>query len=286
VVIPTRDRPGRLRQCLRNVVRARSELAFSIHVVDSSTTESARALVADICGGQEDVALHWHDRSGVGAARNVCALMADAELLVNVDDDVYVEPEAIKRIVSKYEQGAGWRVVAGSVAWGDNWSSPAVIRAIGFGRPAKPGEVPDFVVGAFFAVPRALAIACPWIESVDTADDLIIGSLWRAKGVQMLFEPRARAVHDHRRQVYGVEVISDLVYSNMFNALIANPSLPRALSWEVLGFLSAAKRYFGSLPSAGALLRGWYKGHLQLAREWRALKAHVEAPLPPPPEPE
>jgi hypothetical protein len=150
------------------------------------------------------------------------------------------------------------------------------------------------LIGALFIYPRALALACPWIETVPTGDDRMMGALWRAKGVQMLFAPHARALHDPRHNSYGVPVATsaappparhskDHIYVNLFDALIANPSLPLACEYELLGFLAGAKTYLRRPRAIWEFVVGWVRGHTQLVRDWSALRNAARAPLPPAP---
>ena len=292
VVIRTRDRPERLRLCLEALERAHQRSRFEVYVGDSSTSAELRDEVAAACARYDFVHLSHHDGIGRGPANNFCARMAQAELLVNVDDDVYVQEDTVQRLVDSYRQGSGWRAVAGSVAWGSDWSRPIVMRRIGYGRPTRHAEAPSFLITALFIYPRALALACPWIETVPTSDDRLMGALWRAKGVQMLFAPDARAVHDQRHNAYGVPVSAsaappppghseDHIYVNLFDALIANRSLVRACEYEVLGFLAGAKTYFRRPRFAWLYVVGWLRGHKQLVRDWATLTSAARAPLPP-----
>jgi hypothetical protein len=217
--------------------------------------------------------------------------VATGELIVSVDDDVYVEPEAISALCAAYErdQKRGvWRVVAGSVRWGSDWSAPIVMRPIGYGRKARPGESPSFLVGALFLYPRALALRLPWNERIITPDDRIcsddrfMGAVWRAKGVEMAFSPDARAVHDDEHNRYGVKTQAAHIYVNLFDALIANRQLGRAACYELLGFAAGAKAYLREPGSAAAYLAAWYRGHRALIRDWRHLNELRKRELPDP----
>jgi glycosyltransferase involved in cell wall biosynthesis len=294
VVIPTRNRPDRLRICLDALECAQRRQAFAVYVGDSSTNARFRAEVSAVCNRHRFVHLEHHEGAGIAAARNFCTRIAEAELLVNVDDDIYVQEDTVERLVDRYRRGSGWRTVAGTVAWGNDWSRPIVMRRIGYGRPVRHDEVPSFLIGALFLYPRALALACPWIETVPTSDDRMMGALWRAKGVQMLFAPDARAAHDDRHYSYGVPVSSsatpppphhsrDHIYVNLFDALIANRSLLRACEYEILGFLAGARTHFRQPGSAWQYVVGWLRGHHQLLRDWGTLTRAVGAPLPPVP---
>jgi glycosyltransferase involved in cell wall biosynthesis len=287
VVIPTRSRPDRLRRCLEALVPAQSHIGFPVYVCDSSPSEEERQAVAEVAERFEWVRLSHHDGRNIAAARNACARAAGEELLVSIDDDIELEPEAIDRILARYLAGSGRRIVAGSVSWDGTWTRPVKKRAIGYGRPVREGEDPDFVLGAFFACPRAFALAWPWNERIEVTDDIFMGALWRSHGVQLLFESEARAIHpdiptsfDTSRMEETVRHQKSHIYSLLFDSVIANPSLRRTLSYEVLGFLASAKLYLRRPRLFQRFLRSWTEGHLRLIADSRYLWALVHKELP------
>ncbi|HEU4707558.1 MAG TPA: glycosyltransferase family A protein [Solirubrobacterales bacterium] len=287
VVIPTRSRPQLLRRCLDSLAPAQGRLGFPAYVCDSSPGREERGAVREICSSYPWVRLCPHDGANVAAARNTGARAAREELLVDVDDDLILEPEAIDRLVRRYDEGHGRRVVAGSVAINGTWSAPVKKRRIGYGRPVLEGEEPDFVIGALFLYPRSFAVAWPWNERIDTADDIFMGALWRSHGVRILFEPEARAAHpdvplsfDPDRLAETVKHQSWHIYSLLFDALIANPNPLRALAYEVLGFLASAKVYLRRPTLAIPFLRSWARGHRRLLADRRYLRQLVRKELP------
>jgi glycosyltransferase involved in cell wall biosynthesis len=281
VVIPTRNRPEKLMNCLLALSRARDLIEFEVFVCDSTPENELQNKVIDVCSRFDFVRLNLHRGNNVAAARNFCAKVADTELIINVDDDVYVEPGAIGNLVATYEASLGYRVVAGSVRWGKCWSSPIVMRHIGYGRAAKAGEAPDFLIGAFFIYPRALALSKPWNEGVRTSDDRFMGALWRASGVSLQFAPNARAIHDDEHVGYSIEHQTSHIYVNLFDAIIANPRLSRALSYEFLGFLWGAKASLLSGRGIRTFVVAWVRGHLDLIKDYRYLSRIVSLRLPP-----
>ena len=280
VTIPTRNRPEKLLSCLSALETARKQVDFLVYVCDSSDTEKTRTKVRTMCAKFNFARYYLHNGRNVAAARNFCANVVDTDLIVNVDDDIYVEPDAIKRLVDAYHVAHGARVVAGSVAWGDDWSTPVVMRLIGYGRKVIPGENPSFLVGAFFIYPRAFALTWPWNERIRTSDDIFMGALWRSKGIQLLYEPRARAFHDHEHVKYDVKEQESLIYANLFDSLIASPNIIRFLSYEILGFAAGAKLYFRQVHSALAYIQAWVRGHKALWRDWGYLKQYRQTPIP------
>jgi hypothetical protein len=153
------------------------------------------------------------------------------------------------------------------------------MRRIGYGRPVRPGEKPDFLITALFLYPRALGLALPWNERLRGSDDRFMGALWRSHGVELTFTPLSRAHHDEEDNrsggIYSVDALDDHVYVNLFDALIANQNVPRATCYEFLGFAAGAKTYFRSLDTARRYIAAWWRGHLALARDWGELRAMV-----------
>lgn len=280
VVIPTRNRPGKLALCLEALERARQFIDFTVYVCDSSPDASVRAEIDRVCRRFAFAELHLHNGRNVAAARNFCAGVAREPILINVDDDVYVEPEAVRNLYETYRAHHGWRVVGGLVDWGVSWDGPVVMRRIGYGRKARPGEKPSFMIGAFFLYPKRLAELCPWNERIRYSDDVFMGALWRSYGVSLLHEPTARAVHDDQKNDYGTLDHDSHIYANLFDALIANRNLPRAAMYEVLGFAAGAKRFFRRPGTAVAFLSAWFRGHSYLVRDWHYLSSAVSKALP------
>jgi glycosyltransferase involved in cell wall biosynthesis len=287
VVIPTRARPDALGRCLERLAEARKRIEFAAYVCDSSAGEEDRAATRAVCERYEWVTHSVHTGTNVAAARNACARAASEDLLVNVDDDLELEPEAIERLLANYAEGRGRRVVSGSVSWDGSWTQPMKMRPIGYSRPPEEGEEPDFVLGAFFLYPRAFALTWPWNERCDTSDDIFMGALWRRQGVELRFAPGARAQHpelptnfDPSRTAAAVRNQRWHIYALLFDSLIANPSPRRTLAYETLGFMASAKLYLFRPRWALPFLWSWIVGHLRLVRDWRYLRALVRRELP------
>ena len=274
VIIPTRNRPEKLERCLRALAAAREVTSFTVHVCDSSRPEVA-VEVARICGRHPFVELVSHDRVGASAARNEGTEASRSELIVSVDDDVYVEPSAIGALVSEYRRHDVPSIVAGSVEWSHWASRPLVMRSIGFGREARPGEDPEFLVSALILYPRDLAMALPWNERLWPYDDRYVSLIWRAAGARLAFAPDARAKHDDIHTEYPVDREADRIYVNALDAGLVAPAIGRLLAFELLGFAACAKKWARTPRGAWAILAAWWRGHLALARDLSVLRATV-----------
>jgi glycosyltransferase involved in cell wall biosynthesis len=274
VVIPTRDRPERLERCLAALAAARARCEFAVYVCDSSGHETFPQ-VAAVCEPHSFVRLVRHDRPGAAAARNVGTAHCTEELIVVLDDDVYVEPQAIAALAEAYLAGAGTRVIAGSVEWSHWRSRPLVSRAIGFSREASPGEEPELVVSALVMYPRALGAACPWNERLWPHDDLFASRLWRLAGARLDVAPAAVATHDEKQSQYPVAHAADLIYTNLFDAVFVRRSPLRLLGIELLGFAAACKHWVRGPASFLGLVGAWARGHAAFVRDLGHLRGAV-----------
>jgi glycosyltransferase involved in cell wall biosynthesis len=280
VVIPTRDRPASLQRCLTHVAAARGDLSFTAWVCDSSRARS-RLEVEAVCNRYPWVRLHTHNGTTIGAARNACVHVAESELLVSVDDDVEIEPDAVAALVRAYDAGTGPRVIAGSIMWGDNPdpTGPMVLRRIGYGRTVRSDERADFLNSSFFLYPRAFGVCWPWSERIRRASDVLMGAIWRRAGVQMLWAPEARARHE-ARDMLTADLHDDYVYALLAHALIPRLRPDRVALIETLTLAAALRRYAGDPRSALALLSRWRHGHAAFARDYRDLREVASRPGP------
>lgn len=287
VTIPTKDRPDKLARCLSALAAARTSIPFTVHVCDSSTDDRTHDEVRAVCAAHPFVEVVRHHGWNLGIARNVCARAASEELAVNVDDDIRVEPDAVDRLVAAYRSQPGDTVVGGSVWWFGprtavrDGQTAIKMRRIGYGRPARPGEAPDFLVGALFLYPRSVGLRFPWNERIRNSDDRFIGALWRHHGVTLAWEPRARAVHDDEHvDRSGPEEQRDQVYVNLFDALMANPRPVRAAQYEILGFAAGLKAFSRSPALLRRFLSAWAGGHRQLVADRRYLRGLLDVAQP------
>ncbi len=235
-----------------------------------------------VCERYDWVNLVTHSGTNIAAARNTCVRAATEELLVSVDDDLELEPKAVDRLVDRYMEGHGPRVVSGSVSWDGTWTAPMKMRPIGYSRLPRNDEAPDFVLGALFLYPRSLGLAYPWNERIARRVDIFMGATWRSQGVRILFAEDARARHDDLPASFDPSRLDEAlhnerwhVYVLLFDALVANPSIVNALSYEVLGFMAAGKQYLRRPSWAIRFVHSWMVGHVRLIADRRYLRSLV-----------
>ena len=282
VVIPTRGRPSELERCLGALAVARERHPFAAFVCDSSPDE-LRPEVERISAKYPWVKLRFHAGTSISQARNFCARVADADLLVSVDDDVIVEPEAIEAMVNAYDNGSGPRVVGGAVIWGAHGAAPLpplALSRIGYGRPPRAGEQPDFINSSLLLYPRAYALRWPWSERVKRSSDVLMGVPWVKAGVQLLWAPDALAHHEER-DVLSPEQHADYTYAVLAHLVIARPRPLRLALLETLGLAAGVKGYGRGPGGLRAFLRAWLRGHRAFLRDYRSLRELASRAAPP-----
>lgn len=100
VVLPTRDRPGRLRSSLASVL-AQTYRELEVIVVDDASAERVDSVVDTVAGRDRRVQLvRLAEPSGAAAARNAALARASGELVAFLDDDDLWEPQKLARQVA------------------------------------------------------------------------------------------------------------------------------------------------------------------------------------------
>jgi glycosyltransferase involved in cell wall biosynthesis len=258
VMVPTRNRPAKLHRCLEALNASRQEITFSAVVLDSSDGPDA-AQAWDVVSRFPWASYVRHDGRNVAAARNACVRSARGDILINVDDDVYVEPATIRALAERIAGGAD-TVVAGAVAWPHSApSTPVKMRMNGYGRPVLPSERPDFLVGALFGYTRGLATRFPWNEHIQTSDDRFMGGIWRAHGISLDYAPDALAFHDTEVTTYDERQQRSHIYANLCDAVLVRRSVRWTVGFVALGFPTGL-RGCRSASGAGRYVIAWGRG--------------------------
>jgi glycosyltransferase involved in cell wall biosynthesis len=273
VIVPTRNRPQKLRRCLQALATARDGTAFDVYVCDSSGSETAPR-IEELCARHPFVELIRHDRPGASAARNVGTRAARSELVVSVDDDVYVEPSAIDALLRAY-RSAGDSVVEGTVGGAHSWSRPRVTRSADLGHEARPREPVELLPSRLVLYPRDLGLAFPWNERLWPDDHRYVSLIWREAGASLIFAPDARAHHDDADAEHAVGDEADRIYVNALDAALVSRSIGRLVAFELLGFLACAKKWARTPRGAWGIVRAWVRGHVALLRDLPALRVTV-----------
>ena len=109
VIIPAHNSEGLLRSCLE-CLRLSQGCRFEVIVVDDASTD-ATADVAEQLGAQ---VIRLDQNLGPAAARNHGAELAQGEILVFIDSDVFVTPSTIASLVNALQESPQYDAVIGS----------------------------------------------------------------------------------------------------------------------------------------------------------------------------
>jgi GT2 family glycosyltransferase len=125
IVIPTRDRPGRLSDCLASLAR-QTERDIGVIVVDDCSDRPLDDVVASARTAGLDVKLvRLSTPSGPAAARNAGAALVQSEFVMFIDDDVRADPRLVEVHLGHARVGEADRpdvVSCGPFVEPENWS--------------------------------------------------------------------------------------------------------------------------------------------------------------------
>jgi glycosyltransferase involved in cell wall biosynthesis len=222
----TYARPDTLARALRSLA-AQVPAPHEILVVDNGPAEATRALVAAACPAARYAA---EPVRGLDFARNRALAEARGDVVAFLDDDAVAEPGwagAIAETFAAASVGActgrvealtletpGQRLFEANGGFARG--SARVVLPADAGRPLHGRRAPLLAwalsvgSGASLAVRRALALELGGFdEALDMGHALPGGGdhdmLWRvlARGAAVVYEPRVRARHEHRRELAG-----------------------------------------------------------------------------------
>ena len=270
-MVPTRNRPTKLRTCMDCLDIAQKLLPFDAVICDSSTPEYAKE-TRDVVSDFPWARYVSHSGKNVSAARNICLESAQGDILINVDDDVYVDPDAIYALATRISSHQN-QITAGAVSWsGVGASEPVKMRRIGYGRKVIAEETPDFIIGAFFGYTSIVAHLFPWNERIQSSDDRFMGACWRSHNFILGYEPAARAHHDADVSVYDEGHQRSHIYANLFDAVLVRRSISWILSFEILGFAAGWRGFSGRLAKR-RYVQAWIWGNIDFCRDFMWLRS-------------
>lgn len=197
MVVPTKDRPGKLRSCLA-ALRAASSTHAELVVVDDGSAE--REVVTEIAqeAGARLVRLGGR---GPAAARNAGVAAASGEVVCFTDDDCepqagWVEALTAPILAGQAQCAAGRTVVAEDAGAADRaWQAIADRLQRQANAPGSPS--PGFAPTCNLACSRSLLAKLPFDESFPVAagEDRDWTARAAARGAAPSFMPAAVVVH-------------------------------------------------------------------------------------------
>lgn len=203
IIVPTYERPDRLRDCLASLSRLNYPRdRFDVIVVDDGGRSAVSTLV-DSFRGKLRVSVSWQAHAGPAAARNRGAASANGTFLAFTDDDCLVTPDWLDRLETRLRESPRTAVGGRTVnAYPDNLCSTVsqlitdVLHAYQAGRPGCL----RFVTSNNFAVPRAAFLEVGGFDPsfpIAAGEDREFCARWIRGGYRLVTEDGAVVYHRH-----------------------------------------------------------------------------------------
>lgn len=229
VIVPTRNRQAELEKCLASIAAARIE-EMELLVVDDASTIPATLPVND----RTTNLIRLSVNSGSAFARNVAAAKARGEILLFVDDDVCVAPEALAATVHAFQQDSGLGAVIGR--YDDAPACPHFYSRFrnllhAYTHRVSPGPAETFWTG-FGAVRTSVFREHGGFSATRRViEDIEFGARLRASGVRIELHPALQVKHLKRWKL-GNTLHTDLLLRGMpwTDLIWRRRSLPNTLN--------------------------------------------------------
>jgi len=233
IIIPTRERPERLRTCVESILGSAYPLdRIRVIIADNApTSERTRALADELSVATAGrVSYVREDARGSASARNRGLASVDTEVVAMTDDDVVVDRYWLTEITRAFAGNPAAGAVSG-LLWPSELETPAQLwfeQYGGFGRgferrlfdlranrppdePFYPWNAGLFGTGNNFSFRTAalrdiggfdpaLGNGTPALGGVDS--EVLLRTI--LCGYQIVYEPRAVAYHAHRADYEGL----------------------------------------------------------------------------------
>ncbi|HEV8238793.1 MAG TPA: glycosyltransferase [Thermoanaerobaculia bacterium] len=208
VVIPTYERLDVLPEVLAGLAAQRGAPDFEVVVVDDGSRDATPDFLARYAGPLALAVLRQENR-GPAAARNAGVAAARGELVAFLGDDTVPEPGWLAAHVAAHaaRRERAPLAVLGYTGWHPRMRTTPFLRYInehglqfGYALIDEPEKVPfNFFYTSNVSLPRALLLAEPFDLRFPHAawEDVELSYRLHARGLTMVYEPRARTAHLH-----------------------------------------------------------------------------------------
>lgn len=204
VIIPTHNRSSILRTTLHRLAASTLRRPWEVVVVANACTDDTAELVTEFAGGSRVPTRLVEDaRPGASIARNRGAGTACGALLVFLDDDILLEPEALTTIADWYDGSDGRSALVGNVLpMAEHLATPFGAfrqRALGDVSRHTPPEGVDWYASGLAGVPAGtFGDLGGYDESYPAAglEDVDFAIRARRNGYQIIFHPAVVGFHN------------------------------------------------------------------------------------------
>jgi glycosyltransferase involved in cell wall biosynthesis len=203
VVVPTRDRPAQLAECLTALAnQTYPRTAFDVIVVDDGSAQPLDAVVRGFADRLIVQVIRQRGR-GAASARNRGIAAAKASVLAFTDDDCRADPDWLARLAEHFQQ-PGERLVGGRVvnALDDNAFSATsqLIHDLAYQHHNAPGAQASFFATNNLAASREGLVRLGGFNEAFTvaSEDRDLCARWHESGREMTYAHDALVSHCHR----------------------------------------------------------------------------------------
>lgn len=206
VIVPTRDRPAQLAECLRALARLDyPKERFEVVVVDDGSVNGLPEKLSDEFRESLDVRLLAQANAGPAAARNHGAPVARGRFLAFTDDDCAPEPNWLRALAARFAEDpdaiVGGRTLNALPANPYSETSQLIIEVVYEHFNADRGGDSG---GARFFASNNLAVSAERFRAVEgfdrsfrTSEDRELCDRWLARGSRLTYAPEAVIRHAH-----------------------------------------------------------------------------------------
>lgn len=216
VVIPTHNRADALKTCLKRLAaQEKSENLFDYEVIvvdDGSTDETESVVSSAIASLEMDLKYIKQEKSHQGVARNRGVEKATGEIIVFIGDDIFVESDFLKWHFERHAEHPGESVsVLGFTTWDPSLEINDYMKFLEssgwqFGYQFLTAKMIGRADLYKFFYTSNISLKKSFFdkERFDEAftcygwEDIELGyRLWKNHGLEIYYEPQAKAFHHH-----------------------------------------------------------------------------------------
>jgi glycosyltransferase involved in cell wall biosynthesis len=219
IIIPTHRRPQILKRCLEHIAMQTIAKELEVIVVSDGPDEEAQKIVRafQIPNSKFQILFFSVPKSQQGQARNEGVKHATADRVLFIGDDIFLAPDACERHMLRQKSEVATQkpiAILGFTTWDPAVGITPVMQWLEksgwqFGYPMLKKYEHDIIskniqhqytYTSHISLPAKIARDIPFRTDVTLYgwEDIEWGMRLRDAGVQLLYEPSAKALHHHR----------------------------------------------------------------------------------------
>lgn len=284
VGIPTKNRADKLKKCLA-ALKNQTFKNFYVIIVDGSEGEETKDVCSQFSTFMEIVYIKSLKR-GLSKARKIIAENCQSEVLLYIDDDVYLFEDSISKLLDNYLnlKNKGNYIISGQIEYFGKLTTPIKLTAYGGGFPF-PASKADYFIGALMFIPKAIYKNLHWNERFVSwgFEEVFYFLMCKRHHVKLFWIDSLLAIHDneHSKNRLDIGTETHRAYTMLYKHVFVEPSVSGLLILESVGFfrnliinsisylLSPEKLVFFIF----SYIYSWIKGHLWFLKDLKYFKS-------------